>query len=172
MIDLEKCYDSDKQKYADALKKLEEISEEIHQKRQKMKKKGIPMEPRQEGVGAEDDVFKESSLPNRADRLSRNEIRVKRILSRKRKPFTKSALRSSLCLELGIGTEFDIGNVLESPQSPQHRPQSPSAQSVDLGAVFSRSFEEYAILEIDGKEILDREYQVKKTQISQRKSIP
>eukprot|EP00794_Sanderia_malayensis_P003059 gene3059-3522_t len=178
VMELEIPFDNEKKKYANALKKLEEISEEIHEKRQKMRAEGIPLEPRQECIGAEDHSFSETSPPSssptqhKTDSLSRNEARLKRILSRKRKPFTKSALRSSLCLELGIGTEFDIGNVLESP--PPHQPQSPSTQSIDLGSVLSRSFEEYAVLEINGQELLDREYPNSKTkeQISPQKSLP
>ena len=135
---MENSYENEKKDYAAALKTLEEISEEIHERRQKTKDK-IPTGPRQECVGAE--AVLTESIPTH--RLSRNEIRIKRILTRKKKPFTRNGLRSSLCLELGIGTEFDVGNMLESPQSP-------STKSVDLGAVLSRSFEDYAVLDIDG----------------------
>ncbi len=124
----------------------------------------MPLEPREEGVGAEETFVERPQ--SKCDRLSRKESRLKRILTQKKKPFTRAALRSSLCLELGIGTEFDIGSVLDSPS-----PRSPSAQSIDLGAVFSRSYEEYAVLEINGQELLDRNYAAKDPAPTHRKSI-
>ena len=150
---MELSYETEKKNYALALKKLEQISEEIHKKR-KRAEDGVPNEPRQECIGAEADDNDEIS--DKALSLSWNESRIKRVLSKKAKPFTRSALRSSLCLDLGIGTDIDLGHLLDTPQSP-------SAKSVDLGVMFSHSmYEDYAVLEINGQELLDRSYSPKK----------
>ena len=157
------AYETEKKNYALALKKLEEISEEIHNKRNKLS--GVPNEPRQECVGAEADDTTEAA--DQAMSLSWSEGQLKRILSRKKskKPLTRSTLRSSLCIELGIGTDFDIGSILETPKSP-------STKSVDLGAVFSQStYDDYAILEINGQELLDRTYSSKKKSLAQSQSL-
>lgn len=162
VLELELSYETEKKNYALALKKLEQISQEIHDKRKELEDNRTPTEPRQECIGAEAEVADE--MTSRELSLSWNDSRIKRILSKK-KPFTRSALRSSLCIDLGIGTEFDVGNILESPQSP-------SAKSIDLGAVFAQSsYDDYAVLEINGQEILDRTYSPKPTQYSHRKSI-
>ena len=160
---LELSYDTEKRNYALALKKLEQISEEIHNKRKEIS--GAPNEPRQECVGAEADDTVESA--DKAMSLSWNEGQLKRLLSRKKskRPLTRNTLRSSLCLELGIGTDFDIGNILDTPQSP-------STKSVDLGAVFTQStYGDYAVLEINGHELLDRTYSSKKKSLAGRKSV-
>ncbi|XP_065053668.1 SH3 domain-binding protein 5-like [Rhopilema esculentum] len=153
VLNLELSYETEKKNYALALKKLEQISEEIHKKR-KRAADGVPNEPRQECIGAEADDNDEIS--DKALSLSWNESRIKRVLSKKTKPFTRSALRSSLCLDLGIGTDIDLGHLLDTPQSP-------SAKSVDLGVMFSQSmYGDYAVLEINGQELLDRSYSSKK----------
>ena len=163
VLDLELSYETEKKNYALALKKLEQISQEIHDKRKELEDSRTPTEPRQECIGAEAEVADE--MTSRELSLSWNDNRIKKILSKKKKPFTRSALRSSLCIDLGIGTEFDVGNILESPHSP-------STKSIDLGAVFSQSsYDDYAVLEINGQEILDRTYNPKPTEYSHRKSI-
>ena len=159
---LELAYGTEKKNYALALKKLEQISEEIHNKRKEL---SVPKEPRQECVGAESDDTVENS--DQAMSLSWSEGQLKRILSRKksRKPLTRNTLRSSLCIELGIGTDVDIGNILDTPQSP-------STKSVDLGAVFSQStYDDYAVLEINGQELLDRTYSVRKKPLTGCQSL-
>ena len=163
MRSLELALDTEKKNYALALKKLEEISEEIHKKRNRAS--GVPTEPRQECIGAEADEAGESA--DKAMSMSWSEGQLKRILSKKKslKALNRSALRSSLCIELGIGTDFDVGNLLETPQSP-------SAKSVDLGAVFTQStYEDYAVLEINGQELLDRTYSTKKKPLAARQSV-
>lgn len=125
----------------------------------------MPNEPRQECVGAEADDTVETA--DQAMSLSWSEGQLKRIISRKKskRPLTRNTLRSSLCIELGIGTEFDIGNILDTPKSP-------STKSVDLGAVFSQStYDDYAILEINGQELLDRTYSSRKKSLAQRQSL-
>ena len=144
-MELESSYEKAKKTYAGALTNLEKISEEIHRQRgEAMKKSTIPNEPRQECIGAEAPAIDDETI-RKTESLSRKEAKLLRLLTKKKKPFTRKTLRNSLCLDLGIGTEFDVGNVLESPQSP-------GAQSVDLGAVLSKSFEDYEILEIDSLE--------------------
>jgi len=163
VCNLELAYDTEKRNYALALKKLEQISEEIHNKRKEIS--GVPNEPRQECVGAEADDTAESA--DKAMSLSWNEGQLKRLLSRKKsnRPLTRNTLRSSLCLELGIGTDFDIGSILDTPQSP-------STKSVDLGAVFTQStYGDYAVLEINGHELLDRTYSSKKKSLAGSKSV-
>lgn len=161
---MELAYETEKKNYALALKKLEQISEEIHDKRKRLS--AVPMEPRQECIGAEADETAESE--DKAMSLSWSEGQLKRIITKRKaiKPLSRSALRSSLCIELGIGTDFDVGNILESPQSP-------STKSIDLGAVFSQStYKDYAVLEINGQELLDRTYKKKKKEpLSERKSV-
>lgn len=162
---MELAYETEKKNYALALKKLEHISEEIHRKRNRLS--SIPTEPRQECIGAEAEVEVEETA-DKAMSLSWSEGQLKRILSKRRpiRPLSRSALRSSLCIELGIGTEFDVGSILDTPQSP-------STKSVDLGAVFSQStYEDYAVLEINGHELLDRTYSRRKTELAPRQSVP
>lgn len=61
-MDLEKAVKGAKQKYSDALKNLERISEEVHLRR-KSRMASLQLPPREPGVGAESDS-NASSLPD------------------------------------------------------------------------------------------------------------
>jgi len=188
---LENRYNQAKEQYANSLKALEVISEEIHQKRQIVEGSHVedsnstssrPSSEREGCIGAEAEVETPVSSPSkrrsRGDSWSKSEEKIQKVLttSRQRK-FREGGgrFRSSLVMELDVDIDIDeLYSDSTGPTSPKSLPSPPTSPSIKSAAapIDRRTSEEFEVLDVsalmlDADEEL-RERQRKRSQARKR----